>query len=222
MKKYLSMCVLLAAAIALTGCGDNKTKQKLIGTYVYSGNGTGTNGSSGSGSTGPLTSSQNTSMLGEVFYGFYYAMAGGHTLAPANLGAIAPTTLSTSERVSFPLNNTLTSALGGTVLVNGTYSTTGSVTTFNVTETWNNCHFTSTTDNGAYQMNGIITLSGTFDTSATGSSVFFTESVESSNLTFHYGSSVISLVFDITSTYRKNGTGSVSGSMNGQSLNFTY
>ena len=49
MNKYLTICITLAAAIELCGCGDNKTTSKLIGTQVYSGNG-GSGSGSGSGS----------------------------------------------------------------------------------------------------------------------------------------------------------------------------
>jgi len=60
MKKYLTICITLAAVAALCGCGDNKTTSKLVGTSVYSGSsftGGTTGGTTGSLATTPKGSS---------------------------------------------------------------------------------------------------------------------------------------------------------------------
>ena len=193
MKKYMSICIVLAAAITFTGCGDNKTNKKLIGTNVYDASSGPANPNNPSTSnTGPLTGTQNTVMLSEVFTGFSAAVSGG-TLSPGKPSSLSPAfvrTLMKRTTTSIP-STIITGTLGGSVTVSGSFTVNDdfSVVTFDVSETWAGLTWKSDIDKGTYSMSGTITLTGTENVNATGSAVLFTEKLKTSDLVFHYGSS---------------------------------
>ena len=221
MKRYLTICAALTAAVALCGCGDNKTTSKLVGTTVYATTGSNANiGSSGSGSgtVASLTGAQTRAMFTELLAVFNAATTPGtNTLSPARLGApILKENLGAAQ----PINKTLTGigSTSGSVAVTGTFdSATGAVS---LTETMSGLQFVS--GKVTYTMNGTMTMAGTYNSSASGSAPMIAFTFNAANFQASVGSNAMTLTMNVSLTMLSNYSGSIAGTVNDQNINTTF
>ncbi len=214
MKKYLYICIALAAAVAFIGCGDNKTNQKLIGTYVYSGNhGTTTTGNGNPGNGSSISNSQSVAVVSEVFSEFSTALAKAG-LSPAKFGAIQK-----AIRRSSPIPSTTVSGpSGGQVVVSGSYTIISSSNfSFSVTEAMQSFKWTS--GGSVYTMNGTVTITGNFNTTG---ATLYSMTITTSGLTFSGGGISTTISMDVTVMVDSSDNATVSGTVNGQSISGAF
>ena len=201
MKKYITICVTLAAAIALCGCGDNKTSSKLIGTEMISttGQGTGNGNGNGNGSGTALSTSQATVLAVQVLSVFESALGSFGTSNPAkNWSSIIRKAALATTTVQGPVSGS-----AAVSLISET-SSSASITEAFSSYTWND-------NNVVYVMNGNVNCAMVLTTSTSG-----TVTITTSGLRYVYGSNSTTVSMNVTISFDEvTGAVSCSGTVNG-------